>query len=60
MLGVGMYTTIKTLWKKGNNKSLIARATGHDWKTVDKVIKKLEKGIKIWVYTGENILRISR
>jgi len=47
MLGVGMYTTIKTLWKKGNNKSQIARATGHDWKTVDKVIKKLEKGIEV-------------
>ena len=52
MLGVCMYTTIKTLWKKGSNKSEIARATGHDWKTVDKVIKKLGKGIEIPQYKG--------
>ncbi len=45
-----MYTTIKTLWKKGNNKSQIARATGHGWKTVDKIIKKLEKGIEVPTY----------
>lgn len=50
MLGVCMYTTIKTLWEKGNNKSQIARATGHDWKTVDKVIKNLEKGIEVPKY----------
>jgi len=31
MLGVQMYTTIKTLWEKGNNKSEIARATGYGW-----------------------------
>jgi len=45
-----MYTTIKTLWEKGNNKSEIARATGHDWKTVDKVIKNLQKGVEIPKY----------
>ena len=44
MLGEAMYTTIQTLWKKGLNKSEISRATGHDWKTVTKVIKKLESG----------------
>ncbi len=44
MLGVAMYTTIKTLWEKTKNKTEIARLTGHDWKTVDKVIKDIEKG----------------
>lgn len=44
MLGEAMYTTIQTLWKKGLNKSEISRATGHDWKTVSTVIKKLESG----------------
>ena len=39
MLGVAMYTTIRTLFNKGLNKSDIARATGHDWKTVNKVLK---------------------
>ena len=39
-----MYITIKTLWEKGHNKSEIERATGHTWKTVDKVIKALESG----------------
>jgi transposase len=38
MLGVAMYTTIRTLFEKGMNKAQIARATGHDWKTVQKVI----------------------
>lgn len=42
-----MYTTIKTLWEKTKNKSEIARVTGHDLKTVAKVIKDIEKGIKI-------------
>ena len=32
MIGVAMYTTIKTLWKKHKNKSLIARLTGHGFK----------------------------
>ncbi len=44
MLGVEMYTTIKTLWKRHKNKSKIARLTGHDWKTVAKVIDSIEKG----------------
>lgn len=44
MLGVAMYNTIDTLWKRGFNKSEISRQTGHDWKTVDKVIRCLEKG----------------
>jgi transposase len=44
MLGEAMYTTIQTLWKKGLNKSEIGRATSHDWKTVSKVINKLESG----------------
>lgn len=41
-----MYTTIKTLWDKTKNKTEIARLTGHDWKTVAKVIKNIEKGIE--------------
>lgn len=36
-----MYTTIKTLWEKTKNKTEIARITGHDWKTVAKVIKNI-------------------
>jgi len=44
MLGVAMYTTIKTLMEKGMNKSQIAQATGYDWKTVAKVIKGIEIG----------------
>jgi len=44
MLGTAMYTTIKTLKAKGLNKSEIARATGHDWKTVNKVMLALESG----------------
>jgi transposase len=43
MIGVAMYTTIKTLWKKHKNKSLIAKLTGHDWKTVAKRIKEIEQ-----------------
>ena len=43
MIGVAMYTTIKTLWKKHKNKALIARLTGHDWKTVAKRIKEIEQ-----------------
>lgn len=38
MLGVAMYTTIRTLFEQGLNKAQIARATGHDWKTVQKII----------------------
>lgn len=44
MLGAAMYTTIKTLNEKGMNKSEISQATGHDWKTVSKVIKAIEEG----------------
>jgi hypothetical protein len=44
MLGVAMYTTIKTLWNIHKNKTLIAEMTGHDWKTVDKIIKQIESG----------------
>ncbi|MCD6232235.1 hypothetical protein J7K28_06395 [Candidatus Aerophobetes bacterium] len=36
-----MYTTIKILWERHKNKSIIARLTGHDWKTVAKVIKMI-------------------
>jgi len=43
MIGVAMYTTIQTLWKKHKNKSLIAKLTGHDWKTVAKRIKEIEE-----------------
>ena len=43
MIGVAMYTTIKTLWEKHKNKSKIARLTGHDWKTVAKAIKTIEQ-----------------
>ena len=44
MIGVAMYITIKSLWEKHKNKSLIARLTGHDWKTVAKRIKEIEEG----------------
>ena len=47
MLGVAMYTTIKTLMGKGLNKSQIAKATGHDWKTVSKIIGLIESGQEI-------------
>jgi transposase len=44
MLRYAMAVTIETLWKQGKNKSEISRITGHDWKTVAKVIKQLKKG----------------
>ncbi|MFH1776174.1 MAG: IS21 family transposase, partial [Candidatus Omnitrophota bacterium] len=44
MLGVAMYITIKTLREKGMNKSEISQVTGHDWKTVSKVIKAIGSG----------------
>ena len=44
MLGVAMYTTIKTLLEKKLNISNIAKATGHDWKTVKKVVSKIKSG----------------
>lgn len=46
MIGDAMFTTIKTLWEQGNNKSEIAKMTGHDWKTVHKIIKQVQKGFK--------------
>ncbi len=39
-----MYTTIKTLWERGRNKTEISKMTGHDWKTVNKIIKRIESG----------------
>ena len=44
MIGDAMYTTIKTLSGRGQNISQIAKATGHDWKTVKEVIRKLKAG----------------
>lgn len=44
MLKQAMNTTIQTLWQNGSNKSEISRLTGHDWKTVDKVVKALQSG----------------
>ena len=44
MIGVAMYAAIKTLWERHKNKSMIARLTGHDWKTVAKVMKTIEEG----------------
>ena len=46
MIGVAMFTTIKTLWEKHKNKTVIARLTGHDWKTVSKMVKLIESGGK--------------
>ncbi len=45
MLGYEMFITIKTLWQKGKSKSEISKMTGHDRKTVRKIIKQIEKGI---------------
>ena len=42
MLKFSEYMTIQTLWKKGNSKNKIAKITGHDWKTVAKIIKNYE------------------
>lgn len=39
-----MYNTIETLYKRGYNKSEIARMTGHDWKTISKAIKAIKAG----------------
>ncbi len=35
---------IKTLWEKYRNKKKIAELTGHDWKTVAKMVKAIEAG----------------
>lgn len=46
MLGVDMYTTIETLFKKGYNKSQIAEILKIDRKTVRNVLNKIEeKGV---------------
>jgi transposase len=44
MLGGAMYTTIKTLWEKCKSKREISRITGHNFRTVAKIIQKVEKG----------------
>lgn len=44
MIGGAMVTTIKTLWERWKNKTQIAKATGHDWKTVAKAVKLIESG----------------
>lgn len=44
MIGEAMFTTIKTLYERGLNKSEIARATTHDWKTVSKAIEDIKRG----------------
>ena len=44
MLGAAMYTTIKTLYELGKSKSEISRLTGHDYKTVSKVVKAIDTG----------------
>ena len=41
-----MFITIKTLWEKGRNKSEISRQTGHDWKTINKIVRQIQKGRK--------------
>lgn len=47
MVGAAMYTTIKTLKELGKSKSEISRITGHDWKTVQRVIGQIEQGIMV-------------
>lgn len=44
MLRIEMYITIKTLFEKGWNKSQIARAAGHDRKTIRKVVGAIKAG----------------
>lgn len=46
MIGGAMVTTIMTLWERHKNKTKIAELTGHDWKTVAKVVKMAEAGIE--------------
>jgi len=51
MLAIAMYTTILTLFKQGKSKSEISRITGHDRKTVRKIIKKYqEQSIEVPIY----------
>ena len=42
MIGVPMYTTILTLYKQGNSQRKIARLTGHDRKTVKRIVSKYD------------------
>ena len=56
MIGVAMYITIKSLWERHKNKSLIARLTGHDWKTVAKRIKEIEEGEEYLIPLLEKII----
>jgi len=59
MIGVAMYITIKSLWERHKNKSLIARLTGHDWKTVAKKIKEIEEG-KEYLAKKPHLLPVER
>ena len=43
MLKIGMHMTIITLWENGKSKSEISRITGHDRKTVSRIIKNYEE-----------------
>jgi len=43
MIGHAMYISIITLWKKNKSKREIARITGHDRKTVQRIIKTYEE-----------------
>src|SRR3989338_2625306 len=47
MLGMEVYTTIKTLKEKGYSKTKIAKMLGCSRKTVRKILKKLESGERI-------------
>jgi len=47
MLGMEVYTTIKTLKEKGYSKTKIAEMLGCSRKTVRKILKKLESGERI-------------
>ncbi|RLF34667.1 MAG: IS21 family transposase [Thermoplasmata archaeon] len=44
MIGIAMYITVKTLMEQGKSISEIARVTGHDWKTIAKVVKAIREG----------------
>jgi len=44
MIGIAMQTTIETLWKKGYNKTQIARMCRRNWRTVARAIKRIESG----------------
>ncbi|MGI1690730.1 hypothetical protein [Thermoanaerobacter uzonensis] len=44
MLGVDMHTTIETLFKRGYNKTQIAKILKIDRKTVRNILKKIDEG----------------